>query len=235
MRVAIADQDVRTTNCLKHFFEGMGYNAILFTSGGQLITQLQRDVFDLLILGWRLSDRAGLDVLQWASDNLPTVPLMIMTNSSGNKEDITAALHGGADDYMVLPLDPDIMQARIAALLRRSGGRGPSTSATQRFGRYCFGAKQASVELNDRKMELTAKEFALALLLFQNIGRGLSRAYLSQTIWNSVTGLPSRTLDMHVSRIRAKLQLEPTNGFGLVTIFGYGYRLDQCGEDGELP
>lgn len=235
MRIAIADHDARTINCLKHFVEAMGYNATVFTHGGALITQLQRDVFDLLILGWRLSDRSGLDVLRWTSDTLLKVPLIIITHNSGNKEDIAAALLGGADDYAVLPLDPDILQARIAALLRRSGGNGPSRNGTQHFGRYSFDPKKAMVALNAQKVELTAKEFALALLFFQNIGRDLSRNYLSQTIWNRVAGLQSRTLDMHVSRLRSKLRLEPANGFGLVTIFGYGYRLDQCGEEGSCP
>lgn len=235
MRVAIADQDPQTARGLKQFVEEMGHNAIVFTSGGQLITQLQRDVFDLLILGWRLSDRTGLEVLRSTTNNVPTAPLILMVNDSGNNEDAAAALHGGADDYVVLPLDSEILRARIAALLRRSGGKDLPANAPQRFGPYYFDPKQSCVELNNQKVELTAKEFALAILFFRNAERALSRPYLSQIIWNKIAGLPSRTLDMHVSRIRSKLRLGPENGFRIVTIFGYGYRLERCGEETRRP
>ena len=230
MRVAIADRDPETAHGLQKAVEDMGFGTAIFSSGSSLITHLQRDTFDLLILDWQLPARSGWEVLQWASSNLPVLPAIIVTNDSGRKEDITAALRSGADDYVTLPGDRDVLQARIAAVLRRSGRHAPAADEILCFGRYRFQRKKLQVTLEENEIPLTAKEFALALLLFQNEGRPLSRAYILETVWNSVAGLPSRSLDMHVSRVRSKLQLGPDKAFELVTLFGHGYRLDRTEE-----
>lgn len=229
MRVAIADRDPETARGLQEAVQDMGFGATIFSSGTLLITHLQRDTFDLLILDWQLPDRSGSDVLHWVG-NLPMPPAIIVTNDSGRKEDITAALRSGADDYVTLPEDRDVLQARIAAVLRRSGRQAPAADEILCFGRYRFRRKTLRATLEENEIPLTAKEFALALLLFQNEGRPLSRAYILDTVWKSVAGLPSRTLDMHVSRVRSKLQLGPGQGFELVTLFGHGYRLDRTDE-----
>jgi DNA-binding winged helix-turn-helix (wHTH) protein len=76
-------------------------------------------------------------------------------------------------------------------------------------------------------IDVTHKEFNLALLFFRNIGRPLSRAYIHEAIWVRETAVPSRTMDTHVSRVRNKLQLRPENGFRLVPVYSYGYRLEK--------
>jgi DNA-binding response OmpR family regulator len=78
-----------------------------------------------------------------------------------------------------------------------------------------------------KQIEVTQKEFDLALLLFQNLGRPLSRAYILEAIWSRERDVPSRTMDTHVSRVRNKLQLKPENGFRLTPVYSYGYRLEQ--------
>jgi DNA-binding response OmpR family regulator len=83
-----------------------------------------------------------------------------------------------------------------------------------------------TVVLDSEEIPLTAREFALARMLFLNPHRAFSRAYILETLWNSVPDLPTRTLDMHISRIRSKLRLGPENGYRLQTIFGHGYRLE---------
>ena len=78
-------------------------------------------------------------------------------------------------------------------------------------------------------IDVTHKEFDLALLFFRNIGRPLSRAYILEAVWCATMAVPSRTMDTHVSRVRNKLQLRPENGFRLVPVYSYGYRLEQMG------
>jgi DNA-binding response OmpR family regulator len=218
MRVAIADRDPKVSTFLKEVVEHMGHRASVFSSGLHILTQLQRDTFDLLILSWNLSNRSCPEVLNWIADNL-TIPPAIMV--------ITTVLHAGADDFMVIPENRDVLEARIAALLRRSVSRVALPLRPQQFGRYRFDRQSESVSIDDKVIILTSKEFALALLFFQNEQRALSRAYILDAVWNSVAGLPSRTLDMHVSRIRSKLQLKPEYGYGLLTVFGFGYRLER--------
>jgi DNA-binding response OmpR family regulator len=81
--------------------------------------------------------------------------------------------------------------------------------------------------MNGTQVDLTQKEFDLALLFFRNLGRPLSRAYILEAVWARDIEIPSRTMDTHVSRIRTKLQLRPDNGFRLAPVYSYGYRLEQ--------
>jgi DNA-binding response OmpR family regulator len=84
--------------------------------------------------------------------------------------------------------------------------------------------------VNGQSVELTQKEFDLALLFFRNIGRPLSRAYIREAVWASDAEIASRTMDTHVSRVRSKLLLRPENGFRLAPVYSYGYRLEQLPE-----
>jgi DNA-binding response OmpR family regulator len=96
----------------------------------------------------------------------------------------------------------------------------------EQFGPYKFDTRADTVELDGQVVALTAKEFALALLLFRNMHRALSRAYIFEALWGRNPDLPTRTLDAHISNIRTKLNLRPGNGFKLVPIYAYGYRLE---------
>ena len=227
MRVAIADRDPEVIAFLKEVVEHMGHRAAIFHSGMNLLTQLQRDTFDLLILSWNLPDRSCADLLRWTAGNLTVPPAIMVIAAEADAADAARALHAGADDFLAIPHDRDLLEARIAALLRRFAHRVIQPLGPQQFGRYCFDRQSESLSFDGNPIELTSKEFALALLFFQNAQRALSRAYIQDAVWNSVAGLPSRTLDMHVSRIRSKLQLQPENGYALLTLFGFGYRLER--------
>lgn len=229
MRVAIADRDPASSAFLLALVQSMGHSACVFASGATAITRLQRDTYDLLILCEPWPDGLTHDVLGWLRSNMDTPPAILMMTDEANKAEIAMALHAGADDYVLRHEDPDLLQARITALLRRGAGRPPSTGV-ETFGRYSFERKCQTVALDGQEIPLTAKEFALALLFFGNTQRPLSRGYLLDAVWNSVAEIPSRTLDMHVSRIRSKLKLTGENGYRLFTIFGYGYRLEQVEE-----
>lgn len=227
MRIAIADMDLASVGFLRDVVQDMGHSASIFHSSPPLMLHLQRDTYDLLILGRAMFDGLGHDIVKWVHHNLSIPPAILMMTDGAAKADIAAALHAGADDYIVKPEDRGVVEARITALLRRGAGRKAMDGNVQIFGRYGFDQKNQAASLDGYDIALTAKEFALALLFFQNEQRPLSRSYLLDAIWNSVAELPSRTLDMHVSRIRAKLRLTPENGFRLFTVFGYGYRLER--------
>jgi DNA-binding response OmpR family regulator len=154
-----------------------------------------------------------------------------MFTSRTDKNDITAALDAGADDFIIKPESGTVIAARMNAILRRTIGR-PSDDRFETFGRYRFDRATETVTLDGEAIALTAKEFALARLFFASLGRPLSRAYILETIWKNVAELSTRTLDMHVSRVRAKLRLRAEHGYGLQTVFGYGYRLEAFDADG---
>ena len=182
----------------------------------------------MLILDWHVSDLDGAEVLRRAREKLaPKAPVLFMTNSSG-EDDVVAGMTAGADDYMIKPLRRSELTLRTQALLRVAY---PSQTGAEQlqFGPYTFGMRPDRLLRDGEMLDVTHKEFALALLFFRNLGRPLSRAYIHEAVWQRETALPSRTMDTHVSRVRNKLQLKPEHGYRLVPVYSYGYRLEKLG------
>ena len=154
---------------------------------------------------------------------------MLLVTSRAEDEDIVAGLNAGADDYLPKPLSPVVLEARIKALLRRAYAQ--TAAGPESYGDIAFHDAAGSVTRNGKTVALTAKEFSLAQLLFRNLHRALSRTYILETVWGNEPNLNSRSLDMHISRIRTKLDLRPEQGFRLTPIYSYGYRLERVDAD----
>ncbi len=228
MRIAIAEDDAEITAFLTTIIEGMGHTAISFTDGERIMQALLRDTFDLLMLDWSMPGKTGIEILHWMKGAVDTPPPVIMMTARTAKKDVSDALSAGADDYITKPEEDHVIAARITSVLRRSQ-RGGAMDKTATYGPYTFDRLNQKVLLGGNAISMTAKEFDLADLLFRNSDRTLSRAYLMETVWRTNAMLATRTLDMHVSRLRSKLELGPKNGFRIFTVFGYGYRLETLG------
>lgn len=226
MHIAVIDDDEEVLNFVEHVLTGDGHRCFLYKNGRSFLAALQRETFDMFIIDWTMPEMTGMEIVELVKSRLPQCPpVMMLTNRSQN-EDIAGALNAGADDFVVKPESAIVLSARVNALLRRHAPPGAGEDGPLLFGDYCFNRRSGVVTLAGEGVQLTTKEFALALLFFSNLNRPLSRPYIMETVWMSVATLSTRTLDMHVSRIRAKLSLRPENGFSLRTIFGYGYRLE---------
>jgi DNA-binding response OmpR family regulator len=228
MRIAVLDNDRSQADLICQVLTAAGHTCQSFDSGKELLGQLRKDSVDMLILDWHVSDLTGVEVLRRAKEKLPAnTPMMFLTNSSG-EDDIVAGIGAGADDYMIKPLRRGELLARVQALLRRAF---PSQNGAEQlqFGPYVFETRPGRLLMDGVVIEVTHKEFYLALLFFRNIGRPLSRAYIHEAVWIRETAVPSRTMDTHVSRVRNKLHLRPENGFRLVPVYSYGYRLEKLG------
>ena len=225
MRIAILEDDPALADQLSHALQETGHSSQIFRTGAALVTALKRDTFDMLVLDWNLPDMTGVDVLGWAREHLDSVPPTLFVTSRGDEGDIVRALNLGADDYVVKPIKVAELQARVGALLRR---RFPAQAADiQDFGDIRFDLGRQSVIVDGSEIVVTHKEFSLALLMFQNLDRPLSRAYLLDKIWGVSPDLQTRTLDAHISRIRSKLRLRPEAGYRLAPVYSYGYRLEK--------
>jgi DNA-binding response OmpR family regulator len=229
MRIAVVDDDMEARNLMETLLVQQGHKCAKFSNGRELVTALSRDTFDLLMVDWNMPVMSGIEVVSWARENLPNCPPIIMLTSRMDEKDIVLGLESGADDYIIKPASAPIILARVAALLRRSAPPVADERFDQ-FGIYRFDRITGTVTFGDAEVTLTSKEFALAKAFFENQHRALSRAYILETIWKVVSDLPTRTLDVHVSRIRTKLKLIPENGYRLQTIFGFGYRLESADE-----
>lgn len=227
MKVFIADYCLDVVDHLKQIVEDLGYVAVGCTSSNDFTEILSREAFDLVILDWHI--RAGDDtsLLEWMNTALPTRPPVIMMASRSAKREITDALNAGADDYITKPESRNVIAARINALLRGNAVGGAFDTEVI-YGAYKMNRLEQSVIIDGQTVILTAKEFELAEMFFKNTDRTLSRHYIMQTIWRTTATLATRTLDMHISRVRAKLALRSENGFRISTVFGYGYRLESA-------
>jgi DNA-binding response OmpR family regulator len=123
--------------------------------------------------------------------------------------------------------------ARVNALLRRAWP--DSAAESLAFPPYRFDAAEARASVNGEDVVLTQKEFAIALFLFRHTGRLVSRGHLFEAVWGRDAELSSRTVDTHVSRVRNKLRLRPENGYRLVPVYSFGYRLERSGDTAAAP
>jgi DNA-binding response OmpR family regulator len=224
MRILIADDDVDIVAHIREIMSRHGHSCAALRTGAGLLAELRRETFDLLLLDWNLPDISGLELLQ----SIRAIPLhlgIIMLTSRAGEDDVARALQAGADDYIVKPESEQIIIARMEATLRRTTPS-PAPSRLATFGAYEFDRLTETVRIGGEPVSLSAKEFALALLFFENPHRAMSRGYILESLWHSVADLPTRTLDMHVSRVRSKLRLRPENGYRIVALSGYGYRME---------
>jgi DNA-binding response OmpR family regulator len=226
MRIAVLDNDRSQADLVSQVLTTAGHTCQVFATGKDLLGQLRKDAFDMLVFDWNVPDMGAADVLRKAKEKMPAAtPMMFLTTSSG-EDDIVAGITSGADDYMIKPLRRGELVTRVQALLRRAY---PSQNGAEQltFGKYVFETRPGRLMMDGEVVEVTHKEFYLALLFFRNIGRPLSRAYIHESVWIRESVVPSRTMDTHVSRVRNKLQLRPENGFRLVPVYSYGYRLEK--------
>ena len=224
MRVAVLDDDQAQLDLAQQTLEGIGHDVHSFSDGKSLLRALRRETFDLLVLDWQLPDISGLDVMRWARENLEeSVPILFVTNRSG-ESDVIEGLSAGADDFMVKPIRVGEMTARVGALLRRAYPQRSNGEFV--IDRYRFDPAAAQIHIGDETVVLKQREFDLAVFLFRNIGRLLSRKHLLEAVWGIEAQVTSRSLDTHISRLRGKLGLMPENGYRLSAVYSVGYRLE---------
>jgi len=235
MRCAVLDDDKAQTELVAKLLADAGYACEVFHQGRTLINRLRQDTFDLLVVDWNMPGLSGIDVLHSVRQGPHASLPVLMITSRSDDADVVQGLSAGADDYIVKPLSPPVFMARVEAALRRANLNKP-VRRTAEFGRYAFDGATETVNVGGEAVKLTAKEFALALTLFENLSRPLSRSYLLDSIWGQSPDAETRTLDAHVSRIRSKLNLRAENGYRIAPVYSYGYRLEATGaQDGDLP
>ena len=224
MRIAALDDEPLQLELIKRSMVSLGHECHTFDHGTALLGELRKETFDLLILDWHLPDIQGPDVVKWVRSNLDRrIPILFVTNRRAER-DLIEGLAAGADDFMVKPIRIGELTARVRALLRRSYASQAKTELI--VGRYRFLIGMPIMEMDGKPVDLKHREYELALFLFQNMGRLLSREHLREAVWGHGSDVPSRSLDTHISRLRNKLDLRPSNGYLLTAIYGMGYRFE---------
>jgi len=203
---------------------GFGHECHPYTEGRILLQALRRQTFDLLILDWGLPDIRGIDVVKTVRNDLKSRLPILFVNAERDDPEVVEGLNAGADDFMANPDHAKELEARVNALLRRSYPAQHEVELV--FGDYHFFPPSRVLKVKGVQVDLKNREYELALFLFQNMGRLLSREHLHEAVWGLGVEALSRSLDTHVSRLRTKLALRPSSGFLLLAIYGMGYRLE---------
>jgi DNA-binding response OmpR family regulator len=236
--IVIVDDDLTHLNIVTRALQDKA-TVMQFISAEALIDSPMLKVAQLIVLDWNLPGINGLEALKIIRQTLLT-PVLFLTSFDAESR-VVSALGAGADDYLVKPFRGGELNARIQMLLRRHPSTNPASHANSAVGSNENGETrtkllQAGVLVDQidssvhvpgqAPVKLSQKEYALAVLFFQNVGRALSRETIIHNVWGRGENIPSRTLDTHVSRLRTRLNLRPAQGWRLIPVYSFGYRLD---------
>ena len=221
-RILVAEDDPDIGNLLDHYLKKAGFIATVVTSGRDVMPQIKRDAPDLVVLDLMLPGLDGLELCRAirADANSAAIPIIMLT-ARGEESDRIVGLELGADDYITKPFSPNEVVARIRALLRRAHRAAPADNRLT-YGSLTVDVDRHLVKIAGEEVKLTAKEFLLLQYLMQHRGRVLSRDLLLSDVWSySYTG-GTRTVDVHVRRLREKV---PMLADAIVTVKQFGYKL----------
>jgi DNA-binding response OmpR family regulator len=223
MRIAILEDDPSQLELLGHWVALAGHEPARFEHGTQLLLAMRNEDFDLLILDWNLPEVSGIDVLRRVRA-CSRVPVIFCT-ARDREDDVVTALKEGAHDYLSKPIRRMELVARIETVARRAD----INASKENFEVECFQVDfpKQTITRNGERVDLTQKDFDLAVLFLRNVGRLLPRSYITEMVWPENADVASRTIDTHVSRIRLKLGLVPQHDWDLKAVYAHGYRLDR--------
>ena len=224
MHIGVLEDDEDQRALVDLWLEAAGHSRKSYATVADMMDGLKRESFDLLLLDWMLPDGSGEEVLRWARQNIGWEVAVVVLTAREEEEMVVRALQAGADDYVVKPAKQHALLARLSTAARRAK---PSGLAVLRLGAYEVDIQRHRLTLEGDPVTTTQKEFDLAVYLFQNPGKLLSRDHLLNKIWGLNTEVDTRTVDTHVSRLRKKLLLDGSKGWKMSPVYGYGYRLDR--------
>ena len=221
-RVLVVEDSADIAELIRHYLERSNYTVDQLKAGTDVLPHVRRSPPDIIVLDLMLPGMDGMLVCQ-ALRREPSVAQLpiIMLTARGEEADRIKGLELGADDYVTKPFSPKELVARVAALLRRSGR--PSASQVLHYGPVTVDIDQHLVRDDGRDIRLTAKEFLLLRYLIEHRGRVLSRDRLLTDVWGYQYTGGTRTVDVHVRRLREKLPLLET---ALATVKQFGYKLE---------
>jgi len=221
-RVLVVEDDPDIVELLGHYLQSDGWTVTVANDGRSGIERLKKDSFELLILDLQIPGVDGLGVCAAVRADPRTHDLaVVMLTARGDETDRVLGLEMGADDYIVKPFSPKELLARVRALFRRLDRRGGPDNVLV-FGALRIDRERHTAQWDGHSVQLTAKEFALLVALLAAHGRVLSRQQLLEDVWGYSYSEGTRTVDVHVRRLREKI---PGLAPSILTVKSLGYRL----------
>ena len=226
MKILVVDDEKLLVKGIKFNLENEGYTVESCYDGETAVTMARDGNYDLIILDLMMPKKDGLEACQEIR-SFSTVPIIMLTARSEDA-DLLMGFESGADDYVTKPFNILALKARIRALLRRASIAAAPAAAEEKSGMISRGhitvdeAKRCAMKSGE-EVELTMKEFDLILFLMKNSGKVYSREALLDLVWGYDYQGDTRTVDVHIRRLREKLELNPARPEYIITKWGVGY------------
>ena len=226
MKILVVDDEKLLVKGIKFNLENEGYTVDAGYSGDEAVSMARTGNYDLIILDLMMPGKDGLQAAQEIR-GFSTVPIIMLTARS-ERSDLLMGFESGADDYVTKPFDILELKARVRALLRRASMTASTSSGSvlQR-GHIAVDEERRAAWRAGEPVELTMKEFDLILFLMKNPGKVYSREVLLDLVWGYEYQGDTRTVDVHIRRLREKLELDPANPKYIVTKWGVGYYFNE--------
>ena len=218
-RILLIEDDQRLAELVKKYLTDAGFSITAANTGGIGLTLHDRESFDALILDLMLPDMDGLDVCRKVRARAQT-PILMLT-ARGEAMDRVVGLEMGADDYLPKPFEPRELLARLRAILRRS--KSDNRADIMHFGRLEIDTGAREVRLDGKSKPLTSYQFALLVVLAQHAGRVMSRDAIMDLMKHEPLEAFDRSIDVHISRIRAAIEDDVKRPRRVITVRGAGY------------
>jgi two-component system, OmpR family, alkaline phosphatase synthesis response regulator PhoP len=223
MHILVVEDDRDIADLVAHYLQKAGWESSIASAGDEALAYARTRQVDVVILDVMLPGLSGFEVCRaLRSDPATAAVPIIMLTARAEEADRVIGLELGADDYVSKPFSPNELVARVRALMRRSRRHEVPHESTLRFGPIVMDLSRHTVASDGREIKLTAKEFLLLQYLMEHRGRVLSRDLLLGDVWGYRYTGGTRTVDVHVRRLREKLPLLVD---ALVTVKQFGYKL----------
>ncbi|HQF02704.1 MAG TPA: response regulator transcription factor [Phycicoccus sp.] len=223
-RILVVEDEVSFSDPLSYLLSKEGYEVAVAETGPEALAEFDANGADLVLLDLMLPGLSGVDVCR-ALRTKSNVPVIMLT-AKDSEIDKVVGLEIGADDYVTKPYSSRELLARIKAVLRRLAEPEELLPMTLEAGPVRMDVERHVVTVDGRAVALPLKEFELLEMLLRNAGRVLTRMQLIDRVWGSDYVGDTKTLDVHVKRLRAKIEPDPGNPKHIVTVRGLGYKFD---------
>ena len=223
-RILLVEDEASFSEPLSYLLEKEGYDVAVAETGSDAVAQFEADGADLVLLDLMLPGMSGIDVCRQMRAR-SSVPIIMLT-AKDSEIDKVVGLELGADDYVTKPYSSRELLARIKAVLRRQSEPEELLPSTVESGPVRMDVERHVVSVGGAPVKLPLKEFELLELLLRNSGRVLTRGQLIDRIWGSDYVGDTKTLDVHIKRLRAKIEADPANPRHIVTVRGLGYKFE---------
>ncbi|WP_256796171.1 response regulator transcription factor [Terrabacter sp. Ter38] len=223
-RILIVEDEVSFSDPLSYLLKKEGYDVAVAETGPDGLAEFDKNGADLVLLDLMLPGLSGVDVCR-ALRQRSSVPVIMLT-AKDSEIDKVVGLEIGADDYVTKPYSSRELLARVKAVLRRLAEPEDLLPSTLESGPVRMDVERHTVSVQGRSASLPLKEFELLEMLLRNSGRVLTRMQLIDRVWGSDYVGDTKTLDVHVKRLRAKVEPDPANPVHIVTVRGLGYKFE---------